>query len=237
MTTVSSATYWPSVVRLMLKRSRHCQTWLSNIKPIMKALPDGVYWHMCGYCVRLHSQMQGYNDLGINGSLQVYPRQGATGQVKPTKWQQFGLLTIQKQRCSASAKAERKMPAAGTDLTGAEANHSEAVSIRPSLVLTVLLLSAARWVGEWLLPPAQLLQRLEQQLYSEQPVWFRNSMICSERWDFDSYLTSSPAVLIPPRFFDLRRAWLISGPFLYDRDPTPPWGRILQFYLLTYLTY
>lgn len=35
----------------------------------------------CGYCVRLHSQMQGYNDLGITVRYMAYPRQGATGQV------------------------------------------------------------------------------------------------------------------------------------------------------------
>lgn len=35
----------------------------------------------CGYCVRLHSQIQEYNDLGITVRYLAYPRQGATGQV------------------------------------------------------------------------------------------------------------------------------------------------------------
>ncbi|WED21386.1 thioredoxin fold domain-containing protein [Vibrio sp. JC009] len=35
----------------------------------------------CTYCVRLHSQMQGYNDLGITVRYLAYPRQGPTGDV------------------------------------------------------------------------------------------------------------------------------------------------------------
>ncbi|MDB1124827.1 thioredoxin fold domain-containing protein [Vibrio algarum] len=35
----------------------------------------------CTYCVRLHSQMQGYNDLGITVRYLAYPRQGPTGEV------------------------------------------------------------------------------------------------------------------------------------------------------------
>lgn len=35
----------------------------------------------CTYCVRLHRQMQGYNDLGITVRYLAYPRQGPTGEV------------------------------------------------------------------------------------------------------------------------------------------------------------
>ncbi|CSI27176.1 thiol:disulfide interchange protein DsbC [Vibrio cholerae] len=35
----------------------------------------------CGYCVRLHSQIKEYNDLGITVRYLAYPRQGPQGQV------------------------------------------------------------------------------------------------------------------------------------------------------------
>lgn len=35
----------------------------------------------CGYCVRLHHQMQGYNELGITVRYLAYPRQGPTSSV------------------------------------------------------------------------------------------------------------------------------------------------------------
>lgn len=31
----------------------------------------------CGYCVRLHSQMKEYNDLGITVRYMAFPRQGS----------------------------------------------------------------------------------------------------------------------------------------------------------------
>ena len=33
----------------------------------------------CGYCRKLHSQMQGYNDLGITVQYLAFPRSGITG--------------------------------------------------------------------------------------------------------------------------------------------------------------
>lgn len=53
----------------------------------------------CGYCVRLHSQMQGYNDLGITVRYMAYPRQGATGQVAD-QMAAIWLQMIQKQPCT-----------------------------------------------------------------------------------------------------------------------------------------
>ena len=35
----------------------------------------------CGYCVRVHSQMSGYNELGITVRYLAYPRQGPSGEV------------------------------------------------------------------------------------------------------------------------------------------------------------
>ncbi|WP_194090397.1 bifunctional protein-disulfide isomerase/oxidoreductase DsbC [Vibrio hibernica] len=35
----------------------------------------------CGYCVKLHKDMQGYNDLGITVRYMAYPRQGPRGDV------------------------------------------------------------------------------------------------------------------------------------------------------------
>lgn len=35
----------------------------------------------CGYCVKLHSQMSGYNELGITVRYLAYPRQGPQGEV------------------------------------------------------------------------------------------------------------------------------------------------------------
>ncbi|WP_438878586.1 thioredoxin fold domain-containing protein, partial [Bacillus cereus group sp. Bce005] len=35
----------------------------------------------CGYCVRLHSQIKDYNDLGITIRYLAFPRQGVAGPV------------------------------------------------------------------------------------------------------------------------------------------------------------
>ncbi|OEF22599.1 bifunctional protein-disulfide isomerase/oxidoreductase DsbC [Vibrio rumoiensis] len=38
----------------------------------------------CGYCVKLHKEMQKYNDAGITVRYMAYPRQGPTGNVAET---------------------------------------------------------------------------------------------------------------------------------------------------------
>ncbi len=59
--------------------------------------------------------MQGYNDLGITVRYMAYPRQGATGQVAD---QMAAIWASDDPKAAMhSAKAERKMPAAGKDLS------------------------------------------------------------------------------------------------------------------------
>ena len=116
----------------------------------------------CGYCVRLHSQMQGYNDLGITVRYMAYPRQGATGKVAD----QMAAIWASDDPKTAmhSAKAERIMPAADKDLV--EQKHIIAKQYQLGRELGIsgtpaIVLPSGELVSGYL-PPAQLLQRLEQ---------------------------------------------------------------------------
>ncbi|MFA0013437.1 thiol:disulfide interchange protein [Vibrio lentus] len=116
----------------------------------------------CGYCVRLHSQMQGYNDLGITVRYMAYPRQGATGQVAD---QMAAIWASDDPKAAMhSAKAERKMPAAGKDLSEQKQIIAKQYQLGRELGINgtpAIVLASGELVSGYL-PPAQLLQRLEQ---------------------------------------------------------------------------
>ena len=116
----------------------------------------------CGYCVRLHSQMQGYNDLGITVRYMAYPRQGATGQVAD----QMAAIWASDDPKTAmhDAKVNRQMPASGKDL----AEHKQIIAKQYQLGRELgingtpaIVLASGELVSGYL-PPAQLIQRLEQ---------------------------------------------------------------------------
>lgn len=116
----------------------------------------------CGYCVRLHSQMQGYNDLGITVRYMAYPRQGATGQVAD----QMAAIWASDDPKTAmhDAKVNRQMPASGKDLAEQKQIISKQYQLGRELGINgtpAIVLASGELVSGYL-PPAQLLQRLEQ---------------------------------------------------------------------------
>lgn len=116
----------------------------------------------CGYCVRLHSQMQGYNDLGITVRYMAYPRQGATGQVAD---QMAAIWASEDPKAAMhNAKVNREMPSAGTDLTEQKQIIAKQYQLGRELGINgtpAIVLASGELVSGYL-PPAQLLQRLEQ---------------------------------------------------------------------------
>ncbi|MEZ9265216.1 thioredoxin fold domain-containing protein [Vibrio splendidus] len=116
----------------------------------------------CGYCVRLHSQMQGYNDLGITVRYMAYPRQGATGQVAD----QMAAIWASDDPKTAmhDAKVNRQMPAPGKDLAEQKQIIAKQYQLGRELGINgtpAIVLASGELVSGYL-PPAQLLQRLEQ---------------------------------------------------------------------------
>ncbi|MEZ8922747.1 thioredoxin fold domain-containing protein [Vibrio cyclitrophicus] len=116
----------------------------------------------CGYCVRLHSQMQGYNDLGITVRYMAYPRQGATGQVAD----QMAAIWASDDPKEAmhDAKVNRQMPASGKNLAEQKQIIAKQYQLGRELGINgtpAIVLASGELVSGYL-PPAQLLQRLEQ---------------------------------------------------------------------------
>lgn len=116
----------------------------------------------CGYCVRLHSQMQGYNDLGITVRYMAYPRQGATGQVAD----QMAAIWASDDPKTAmhDAKVNRQMPASGKNLAEQKQIIVKQYQLGRELGINgtpAIVLESGELVSGYL-PPAQLLQRLEQ---------------------------------------------------------------------------
>ncbi|WP_102315794.1 thioredoxin fold domain-containing protein [Vibrio cyclitrophicus] len=116
----------------------------------------------CGYCVRLHSQMQGYNDLGITVRYMAYPRQGATGQVAD----QMAAIWASDDPKEAmhDAKVNRQMPASGKNLAEQKQIIAKQYQLGRELGINgtpAIVLASGELVSGYL-PPAQLLQRLDQ---------------------------------------------------------------------------
>ena len=116
----------------------------------------------CGYCVRLHSQMQGYNDLGITVRYMAYPRQGATGQVAD----QMAAIWASDDPKEAmhDAKVNRQMPASGKNLAEQKQIIAKQYQLGRELGINgtpAIALESGEMVSGYL-PPAQLLQRIEQ---------------------------------------------------------------------------
>ncbi|MEZ9566483.1 thioredoxin fold domain-containing protein [Vibrio artabrorum] len=116
----------------------------------------------CGYCVRLHSQMQGYNDLGITVRYMAYPRQGPSGQVA----EQMAAIWASDDPKSAmhNAKVERQLLSSNQDLTEQKKIIAKQYQLGRELGINgtpAIVLPSGELVSGYL-PPAQLLQRLEQ---------------------------------------------------------------------------
>lgn len=116
----------------------------------------------CGYCTRLHSQMAGYNELGITVRYMAFPRQGATGQVA----EQMAVIWSADDKVAAmnEAKTNRGAPQAGENIDQAKQTIAQHYQLGRELGISgtpAIFLPNGEMVGGYL-PPAQLLQRLQQ---------------------------------------------------------------------------
>ncbi|MGL5429847.1 MAG: bifunctional protein-disulfide isomerase/oxidoreductase DsbC [Vibrio sp.] len=120
----------------------------------------------CGYCVRLHSQIQEYNDLGITVRYLAYPRQGPTGQVA----EQMAAIWCASDPKAAlhEAKVNRKTistdsPAKGQSLAQCQQTIAQHYRLGQELGISgtpAIFLPNGEMVGGYL-PAPQLLQRLQ----------------------------------------------------------------------------
>ncbi|KLN64149.1 MULTISPECIES: thioredoxin fold domain-containing protein [Vibrio] len=116
----------------------------------------------CGYCVRLHSQMKGYNDLGITVRYMAYPRQGATGTVADQMATIWGAKDPQ--AAMHNGKVNREFPEQSEDFTKYQQIIKQQYTLGRELGISgtpAIFLPNGEMVGGYL-PPAQLIQRLEQ---------------------------------------------------------------------------
>ena len=116
----------------------------------------------CGYCVRLHSQMQGYNDLGITVRYMAYPRQGATGQVANQMAAIWG--SDDPKAAMHDAKVNRQMPDSAKATSETKSVIAKQYQLGRELGISgtpAIFLPSGELVSGYL-PPAQLIQRLEQ---------------------------------------------------------------------------
>ncbi|PMH39748.1 thiol:disulfide interchange protein [Vibrio sp. 10N.286.49.B3] len=116
----------------------------------------------CGYCSKLHSQMEGYNALGITVRYLAYPRQGSVGPVA----EQMAKIWCAEDPAVAmtAAKAKRSFTASEQDLAQCQQTIATHHQLGRELGITgtpAIFLANGELVSGYL-PPAQLLQRLEQ---------------------------------------------------------------------------
>ena len=116
----------------------------------------------CGYCVRLHSQMKGYNDLGITVRYMAYPRQGATGDVADQMAAIWG--AEDPHTAMHNGKVKREIPEQGKDFAKYQEIIKQHYTLGRELGISgtpAIFLPNGEMVGGYL-PPAQLIKRLEQ---------------------------------------------------------------------------
>ncbi|WP_260259909.1 thioredoxin fold domain-containing protein [Vibrio intestinalis] len=116
----------------------------------------------CGYCVRLHNQMKGYNDLGITVRYMAYPRQGATGNVADQMASIWGAENPQ--AAMHDGKVNREFPAQSKDFAKYQSIIKQHYALGRELGISgtpAIFLPNGEMVGGYL-PPAQLIKRLQQ---------------------------------------------------------------------------
>lgn len=116
----------------------------------------------CGYCVRLHSQMKDYNDLGITIRYLAYPRQGATGSVADQMATIWG--AEDPNTAMHNGKVKREFPEKSKEFAKYQQIIKEHFALGRELGISgtpAIFLPNGEMVGGYL-PPEQLLQRLQQ---------------------------------------------------------------------------
>ncbi|EJL6333837.1 bifunctional protein-disulfide isomerase/oxidoreductase DsbC [Vibrio cholerae] len=115
----------------------------------------------CGYCVRLHSQIKEYNDLGITVRYLAYPRQGPQGQVAD----QMAAIWCSNDPKAAmhDTKVNRKTITADKDIAQCQKTIAQHYMLGHELGISgtpAIFLPNGEMVGGYL-PAPQLLQRLQ----------------------------------------------------------------------------
>ena len=116
----------------------------------------------CGYCVRLHSQMKDYNDLGITVRYMAYPRQGATGSAADQMATIWG--AEDPQAAMHNGKVKREFPEKSQDFPKYQQIVKDHYALGRELGISgtpAIFLPNGEMVGGYL-PPEQMLQRLQQ---------------------------------------------------------------------------
>lgn len=116
----------------------------------------------CGYCVRLHQQMQGYNDLGITIRYAAYPRQGPKSD-PAEHLAQVWCADDQKQAMN-NAKLQRDFTSESADIAQCRQMVSEHYQLGRELGITgtpAIFTPGGKIIGGYL-PPEKLYQRLMQ---------------------------------------------------------------------------
>ena len=116
----------------------------------------------CGYCVKLHREMQGYNDLGITVRYMAYPRQGPVGEVADQMASIW--CADDPQLAMHDGKVNRQFPAKGDNFAQCQETIKKHYMLGRELGVSgtpAIFLPSGEVVGGYL-PPDQLIQRLEQ---------------------------------------------------------------------------
>ncbi|WP_217525611.1 thioredoxin fold domain-containing protein [Vibrio metschnikovii] len=116
----------------------------------------------CGYCVRLHSQIKDYNDLGITIRYLAFPRQGVAGPVA----EQMAAMwcASDPKQAMHEVKIERKTLTPQGNIAQCKQTIAEHYQLGQELGISgtpAMFLPSGEMIGGYL-PAAQLLQRLQQ---------------------------------------------------------------------------
>ncbi|OIQ24262.1 thioredoxin fold domain-containing protein [uncultured Vibrio sp.] len=115
----------------------------------------------CGYCVRLHNQMNDYNDLGITVRYMAYPRKGPqsdVGEQMAAIW-----CAADPQDAMHQAKINRKLPEAGENIAQCLETVMKDYTLGQSLGISgtpSIFLPSGEMIGGYL-PPERLLEQLQ----------------------------------------------------------------------------
>lgn len=115
----------------------------------------------CGYCVRLHSQIKQYNDLGITVRYLAFPRQGGTSTVAD----QMAAIwcTDNPRNALDEAKTHRQIPPRNSHFSRCQTKVEQQYELGRELGVKgtpAIFLPNGMMIGGYL-PPAQLLKRLQ----------------------------------------------------------------------------
>ncbi|GLT20159.1 thiol:disulfide interchange protein DsbC [Vibrio zhanjiangensis] len=116
----------------------------------------------CGYCVKLHGQIDDYKALGITVRYMAYPRQGGTGSVADQMATIWGAENPQK--AMNDAKEKRQFPEKSKDFAKYQEIIKQHYALGRELGISgtpAIFLPGGEMVGGYL-PPDQMLKRLQQ---------------------------------------------------------------------------